>query len=169
MHSRFLAALFVAALSGCATVAPPPSAGTAASIDSFELSARLSIRQGDKLDIAKLRWTRRGTFDLWVIASPLGNELARIEREGTAVVLTRANEPPLSSPSFATLTQSTLGVALDPDDLARWLQGTTPPVTAGWKVDVEERNADGSVRRLTAIHGDTVVKLVVDSLSGAPP
>ena len=168
MPSRLLAALFLAALSGCATVAPPPLAEPVAAGDSFDLSARLSIRQGDKLDIAKLRWTHRAKSDLWVIASPLGNELARIEREETAVVLTRANEAPVRSPSFAALTMSTLGVALDPDDLARWLLGTSPPATPGWKVEIEERSADGTVRRLTAIQGDTVVKIVVDGLLAVP-
>jgi outer membrane biogenesis lipoprotein LolB len=130
---------------------------------SFDLSARLSVRLGDKLDIARLRWEHRARSDLWVISSPLGNELARIEGEGRMVVLKRGGEAPVTSPTFAALSESMLGVALDPEDLARWLLGAAPPATPGWQVEVEERAADGAVRRLTAIHADTVVKLVVDS------
>jgi hypothetical protein len=39
----------------------------------FEMSARLSIRQRDRSDIAKLRWTRRPDSDQWVFSSPIGN------------------------------------------------------------------------------------------------
>ena len=166
MLSRTLAAaILAAALCGCAAHAPPPAMPGPAAADatSFDLSGRLSVRQGDKLDIAKLRWMHRARTDLWVISSPLGNELARIESEGGMVVLKRGGEAPVTSPSFAALSESMLGVALDPEDLARWLLGAMPPSTAGWQVDVEERAADGTVRRLTAIHSDTVVKLVVDS------
>ena len=82
--------------------------------------------------------------------------------------LSRAGEPPLASPSFAALSQSMLGVALDPDDLAGWLQGAAAPASDGWQVDIEERAPDGTVRRITAIRADTVVKLAVDSFRRNP-
>lgn len=168
MPSKTLAAVaLAAALSGCAAVAPPPALPLPMG-SSFDLSARLSVRQGDKLDIAKLRWAHRARTDLWVISSPLGNELARIEGDGAAVVLTRAGEASLTSPSFAALSKSMLGVAIDPDDLARWLQGTAAPATPGWQVEIEERSPDGTARRLTALRADTVVKLVVDSFQRVP-
>jgi outer membrane lipoprotein LolB len=169
MHPRLLAAAaFAAALSGCATVAPPSTPAELSAPGSFELAARISVRQGDKLDIAKLRWTHRIGSDLWVISSPIGTELARIEGDGATVVLVRAGEAPVKARSFAELTRATLGVALDPELMARWLQGADPTLDGGWRVEVDERATDGTARRLTAIHANTVVKLVVDSFRQAP-
>jgi outer membrane biogenesis lipoprotein LolB len=168
MHPRHLAAAALAAvLTGCAAIAPPAPAELP-SPGSFELAARLSVRQGDKLDIAKLRWTHRARTDLWVFTSPFGSEIARIEREDEAVVLTRAGETPMTSPSFSAISESLLGVALDPEVMAQWLQGATPAMNGAWRVEVDERAADGTVRRLTATHANTVVKIVVDSFWQAP-
>lgn len=168
MHPRaFAAAVLAAGLCGCATVGPPADRPPV-DFTSFDMMARLSVRQGDRLDIAKLRWTHSARADLWVISSPFGSELARIESNGGAVVLTRAGEAPTRAPSFAVLAKSMLGVAIDPEDVARWLHGATAPEASGWQVDIEERASDGTVRRLTAIHADTVVKLVVDSYRQVP-
>jgi outer membrane biogenesis lipoprotein LolB len=169
MHPRLLAvAVFAAVLSGCAAVAPPPAPVDLSAPGSFELAARLSVRQGDKLDIAKLRWTHGAGTDLWVFSSPLGTELARIEREDEAVVLSRPGTTPMTAPSFAAISESMLGVALDPGLMARWLQGEAPAASGGWKLEVDERAADGTVRRLTATHAGTVVRIVIDSFKQAP-
>jgi outer membrane biogenesis lipoprotein LolB len=169
MHPRHLAAAaFAAVLNGCATVPPPPAPAELSGPGAFDLSARISVRQGDKLDIAKLRWTHGASFDLWVISSPIGTELARIEREGEAVVLSRAGETPMTAPSFAAISESMLGVALEPGELAQWLQGAAPAPGGAWRVEVDERDAGGSVRRLTAFHANTVVRIVIDSFRHAP-
>ena len=131
---------------------------------SFEMSGRISIRQADRSDIAKLRWSRRSGEDTWVIASPLGNEIARIESTPAGAILAGSNAD--SAPSFEALTERVLGVALEPDQLAAWLHGQVPGnIPGGWKVVVDETQAAGAVtlaRRLTATRGETVVRLVVD-------
>lgn len=132
----------------------------------FEVSGRLALRQGDRSDIAKLRWTRHRDSDVWVISSPLGNEVARLESGAGGTTLTRAGSASESAASFAALTERLLGVALDPDAMAGWLHGNTPASAPGeWKVSIDETQRAGRVdlaRRLTAIRGEVVVKLVID-------
>ncbi|MDQ3028068.1 MAG: outer membrane lipoprotein LolB, partial [Pseudomonadota bacterium] len=83
----------LALLLGACALAPktgplPDLAGVPAA---FEVTGRLSLRQGDRSDIAKLRWTHRPGRDLWVISSPLGNEVARIESGAQGATLTQAD------------------------------------------------------------------------------
>jgi outer membrane biogenesis lipoprotein LolB len=165
MIRSLLAGALALGLAACAMV---PERGPLPELSrvpaAFEMSGRLSIRQADKSDIAKIRWTRRNGEDTWVIASPLGNEIARIESNPAGAVVAGAAAD--SAPSFETLTERVLGVALSPDQLAAWLHGEMPErIPGGWKVVVEETQAAGAVtlaRRLTASRGEVVVKLVVD-------
>ena len=101
-----------------------------------------------------------------MIASPLGNEVARIESGPDGATLTQATGGGAQAASFAELTERALGVALEPADLARWLHGVTPaPDESGWSVTLEETGRAGAVdiaRRLSARRGSVVVRLVVD-------
>ena len=154
------------AAAACATVPVaqlPQLSGVPAA---FEASGRLAVRLGDRSDIAKLRWTRHRDSDVWVISSPLGNEVARLESGAGGATLTRAGAASESAVSFRELTEKVLGVALDPDAVARWLHGDTPAASStGWKVTIDETQRAGAVdlaRRITAVRGDVVVRLVVD-------
>jgi len=131
------------------------------------MSGRLAIRQGDRSDIARLRWTRQPGSDQWVFASPIGNEVARIESSPGGARLARAGGPGEEAASFAELTERVLGIALDPDQLSAWLHGKggAAGMPADWKVTIDETQSAGSVqlaRRVTATRGDTVLRLVVD-------
>jgi outer membrane biogenesis lipoprotein LolB len=129
------------------------------------MSGRLALRQGDHSEIAKLRWSHSPASDRWVIASPIGNEVARIESGEKGATLTRAGEPPEDAPSFAALSERILGVALEPSALAAWLHGSAPQQAGGWIVTIDESQRAGAVdmaRRLTARRGDVTVRLVVD-------
>ena len=164
---RFLVALVVALLlHACATAPATSPAPQLSSVPAaFEMSARLSIRQADRSDIAKLRWTHRASRDAWVIASPLGNEVARIESDADGATLTQATGGVYHADSFEDLTERALGVPLDPRSLAAWLHGDVRDTPAGWKVTLEETEQAGAVRlarRITAARGDTIVRLVVD-------
>ena len=146
--------------------APQPLPRLSSVPAAFEASGRLAVRQGDRSDIAKLRWTRHRDSDLWVISSPLGNEVARLESGARGATLTRAGAPSEAADSFQGLTEKLLGVRLDPDAIARWLHGDTPAAAPGdWKVTIDETQRAGSVdlaKRITAIRGNVVVRLVVD-------
>jgi outer membrane biogenesis lipoprotein LolB len=166
---RRAAALAAAlAVSACATLAPPqPLPQLSAVPASFEVNGRLAVRQGDRSDIAKLRWTRRGGSDTWVIASPLGNEVARVESDaGGATLIRGGTSPPERAESFQALTGRLLGVPLDPRLMAQWLHGLAPASAPGdWKVTLEETQPAGAIeiaKRITASRGEVVVRLVVD-------
>jgi outer membrane biogenesis lipoprotein LolB len=161
------AAVACALMLGACAIAPQthPLPELAGVPDAFEVSGRLALRAGERNEIAKLRWTHRPGNDVWVIASPLGNEVARIESGGGGATLTQAGGAGARAASFADLTERVLGVALEPAALARWLHGGAPSDASGWKVTVEETQKAGAVdiaRRMSAQRGDVVVRLVVD-------
>jgi outer membrane biogenesis lipoprotein LolB len=165
---RFFLLALVFFLSACATAPPSTPLPELKGIPrAFEMSARLSVRQGDRNDIARLRWTRKSDSDVWVFSSPIGNEVARIESSARGATLERAGGPREEASSFEALTEQVLGVGLDRKELVAWLharpsgQGTP----ADWKVVIDEKQPAGAVeiaRRVTATRGDVVVKLVVD-------
>jgi outer membrane biogenesis lipoprotein LolB len=165
MIARIAASILVLLLGACAT-APRQALPELASVpSSFEMTGRISIRQGDRSDIAKLRWTRTPGSDVWVISSPLGNDVARIESTPQGATLYQGGGT-VEAPDFPALTERILGVGLDPDLLAAWLHGNAPVgARADWKFSIDETQKAGSVdlaRRITATRGDTVVRLVVD-------
>lgn len=163
---RIAALALVAFLSGCAIAPPAPLPDLAGVPPAFEMTGRLAVRSSERNDIAKLRWTHRPASDLWVIASPLGNEVARIESRSEGAVLSQAGGGSYQADSFADLTERLLGVALDPADLARWLHGgRVGQVASGWTVTIDETRQAGEVemaRRISATRGDSTVRLVVD-------
>jgi outer membrane biogenesis lipoprotein LolB len=159
--------LLLALLLGACATAPQPMPQLESVPAAFEMSGRLAVRQGDRSEIAKLRWTRMRNSDSWVIASPLGNEVARIESTPDGARLVQAGGPTEEAPSFQALTQKLLGVPLDPSLLAAWLHGQpTAQAPADWKFTMDETQQAGAVtlaKRLTARRGDVVVRLAVDS------
>ncbi|HEX4779162.1 MAG TPA: outer membrane lipoprotein LolB [Usitatibacter sp.] len=153
-------------LAACATAPRAPLPDLQGVPRAFEVTGRISIRTPERSDIAKLRWTRRAGSDTWVIASPLGNEVARLESGPKGTHLERAGQPTMSATNFQELTENILGVPLDPDRVAAWLHGKAASDSAGdWKVSVDETQQAGAVelaRRITATRGDVVVRLVID-------
>ena len=169
------AALALAGLAAACAIAPPTPqslpalAGVPAA---FEMSGRLALRQGDRSEIARLRWTHRPGSDRWVLASPLGNEVARIESGPQGARLERGGAEPELAASFAELSERMLGVALDPALLVGWLHGAGPRDSGEWRVTIDESQRAGSVdiaRRLSAVRGETTVRLVVDEYRALDP
>lgn len=169
------AALALAALCAACAVAPVPQAPLpwlSAVPASFEMSGRLALRQGDRGDIARLRWEHRPGSDRWVFASPLGNEVARIESGPRGATLKQAGGSDEEAPTFAALAERYLGIALEPGTLALWLHGGAPAASGDWIVAIEETQRAGEVqmaRRLSARRGDVVVRLVVDEYRSLEP
>jgi outer membrane biogenesis lipoprotein LolB len=166
---RFAAGAAALLLAACAALAPEetPLPSLASVPASFEMSGRIAVRRAGSSEIAQLRWTRRGKSDVWVIASPLGNEVARIESTPGGATLSDGGDSGERASSFEELTRRVLGVGLDPAALAQALHGKAPrDVPDGWRFTVDETQPAGAVRlakRITATNGETVVRLVVDS------
>ena len=171
---RRLAAAALLLLAGaCASVPDSkPRPSLAAVPAAFEMSGRIAVRQGDRSEIARLRWTHRPGGDLWVFASPLGNEVARIESGPAGATLAQAGAAPETAPSFAVLAQRLIGLALDPATLAAWLHGGARESSeGGWKVTLDEAQESGNVRlarRLSASRDDVTVRVVVDEYRVLP-
>ena len=168
--ARRAAPVVLLALAGCATVKPLPQLQSAPA--AFETTGRLAVRQDQRSDIAKVRWTHRDGHDVWVIASPLGNEVARIESTAQGAVM-NANGGTVEAPTFEEPTQRVLGVAIDPQLLSEWLHARADAGgPAGWKVSIDEVQDAGAVKlakRVTATRGDVTVRWIVDSYEALPP
>lgn len=149
-------------LAACATTAPPPIPleGIPAT---FRMAGRLSVAQQGSGEIVRLSWDRRPASDTWIVLSPVGSELARIERGERGVQVLRQGEPPLAAASLGDVTSALLGVAIDERLLLAWLHGRPASGPGGWEVVIEPA-ADGSgvARRVTAASGETTLRLVVD-------
>ncbi|HET6264858.1 MAG TPA: outer membrane lipoprotein LolB [Usitatibacter sp.] len=174
MIARAAAAALALLLGACAAVPPSPPLPQLAGVPAaFEMAGRLALRQGQRSEIAKLRWTHRPGSDVWVIASPLGNEVARIEAGNGRATLRQAGGESTEAASFAELTERLLGVALEPAMLAAWLHGRAPAEGAGeWRVTLEDKQPAGAIeiaRRMSAERGDVVVRLVVDEYRALEP
>jgi outer membrane biogenesis lipoprotein LolB len=161
---RLLSLGLALAVAACATVATPVVSleGLPAS---FEMSGRISVRRAGEGEIARLRWQRERHSDVWVLSTPVGTELARIERGSDGLVVHRPGAAPMAASSFSELTENLLGAALDERLLVAWLHRRPAAGPDGWSVAIDEsQQLDGRevARRITASHGETVVKLVVD-------
>jgi outer membrane lipoprotein LolB len=163
---RIAACMVVLLLGACASAPRQPTPQLSGVPAAFEMSGRIAIRQGQRSDIAKLRWTRKRGSDVWVISSPLGNEVARIESGPSGATAVQAGGGAIAADDFPALTERLLGVALDPDAMAGWLHGAKPANAPGaWQVTIEETQRAGEVdlaKRITASRGETTVRLVVD-------
>jgi len=165
--TRAAALGLVGLLAGCALAPEPrqPLPALQGVPEAFEMSGRIALRQGDRSEIARLRWTHRPASDLWVISSPLGNEVARLESGPRGARLERGGAEPEEAASFAELSERLIGIPLDPVLLVGWLHNAGASSGGGWQVSVEESQRAGSVdiaRRLSAVRGDVTVRLAVD-------
>ena len=160
-----LALLAVALLvSACAAVAPAPVRLDGLPV-SFEMSGRLSVARSGQGQILRLRWDHGPGEDTWTLASPVGTEVARIERAESGLVVHRPGAAPMSASSFPELSENLLGAALDERLLVAWLHGRPIAGPEGWAVTIDESQRFGETevaRRITASRGDTTMKLVVD-------
>jgi hypothetical protein len=161
--------VFAGFVAACATAPLAPPISLDGLPPAFEMAGRISITQEGRGDIVRMRWTHGRDTDLWVLASPVGTELARIERTDEGFVASRAGQTAVQVRDFATLTQHVLGVALDERALVAWLHGRTGSAdVTGWAVVIDERQSVEGLeiaRRLTAVRDAVTVKFVVDSYS----
>ncbi len=141
----------------------------------FEMRGRISVRAGDRIDSGQLRWTRTALAEEMGLFSPFGNQVAQVSQAGTGPARMRRGEEIVEAASLNELAVQLLGVPVETERIAGWVQGAglrdggEVEVFVGtgepWRVLAEEYRPAPPFRyahRVTATRGDVVVKLVID-------
>jgi outer membrane biogenesis lipoprotein LolB len=136
----FVLALVASFISGCGTLKTSPASLSApnndasiAMVDAFVLNGRISVRVGDRLDSARIEWTREivnntnkampETRESMRFFSPFGAQMAALTSDANGAVLKRGETIEATASSLAELTSRVVGVAIDTTQLAKWVQG----------------------------------------------
>lgn len=176
-----------AAMGGCANLRPDDHRiahmhavePTVAFVERFELTARISLRVADRVDIMKISWARLPPNESLQIFTPFGAQIAQVTADQNGAAVSRAGDGNVSASAanIADLMGAVIGVRLDTAALARWVQGfdlqntvdlvafAEAGVKQTWNVRVENfRMIDGArvANRVDAISGDTVIRIVID-------
>ena len=176
------ALLTAASINACTNTQMPPAAIATKPTDAvafaqyFSLNGRISVRVNDRVDSGQIRWTRSPVEERIGIYSPLGSQVAELVGDaGKRVVTLRQGKETKTADSVGELTQSLLGVPLDLNRMAEWVQGVglreNESIEATfdngdvWRVTAERYQLSGNHRfasRVTANRDDIVVRLVID-------
>ncbi len=181
-HSFCAAILAVIAIvlpAGCATTVPEfgvrAQTASAPPAAYFSLQGRIRVRVGDKVESGQIRWTRLVNDERLQVFTPFGSQVAELTWGADGRVTLRRDDKTMVAGSIGELTASLLGVPLDMDAIAIWIQGIGfmdgKPVERQvgngdvWRVTVESLQMQGVYQyaaRLSAVSGDTVVRVVID-------
>lgn len=176
--------MVVIGLTGCAALAPtaPPTSGAILAVGTghahFALSGRLSVRDGQRIEIAGIRWERTAVAESLVLSTPLGSTVASLHKAVNGPALLKASDREATAADMESLVQDALGTAVPLRALGWWIQGLNADVVAGtrsdsgrtfnyagWDINIEEFPLNDRVpvaRRLTARKGEVTLRLVID-------
>ena len=173
-----------AALSACATT-PPPGAPVPLPFRSvqshFEAGGRLAARNGEQAVHGKFTWQHAPERDRWDFFSPLGQVVARLNRDGRSATLVTADGSEIVEPIESLLARM-LGMAVPVAALPRWIQAGVAAsedvrefdalgrpariVDDGWQVRYlayASPAPDARPSSLEVSRGEARLKLVIDS------
>lgn len=131
---RMLSCLLGMSAVGCSTLPAPqthPSASSDAlsrtqrlqATQSFALEAKLAVQYAGKGYTARMAWQHAAQSDTMRIFSPLGQQVALIERTAQSVTLTDQNGKLHSATDTGSLTEQLLGWRLPLAGLTQWVLG----------------------------------------------
>ncbi len=173
MFRLALAIAAAAALGACASLpeAGPPLPG------GFELSGRVAVRHGKDAASGKIFWRHSDDSDELLIASPIGQGVARISRERDRFRLVTGDNKEYRAADAESLTEQALGWRLPLAGLSDWVQARASPGRPaemrgdadqglelrqdGWNVAYEEFRG-GRPYRMRLTREDLQIILVVD-------
>lgn len=129
----------------------------------FDLLGRIAARYRDDGFTGNVSWRHAANGDEMLITTPLGQGVARIVREGDAVVLTTAEGKEYRAGDSESLTERVLGFRLPIEGLADWVQGKPSPMleSRGWKVEYLERDEQNRPRLMRAHYQGVEVRFAV--------
>jgi outer membrane lipoprotein LolB len=152
-----IAAAAVLLLAACASL-PPPRQDTV-----FDLQGRIAVRYRDESFSANLAWRHARGGDEMMISSPLGQGIARLQREGGEFTLTTAEPREYRSDDGESLTEMVLGFRVPLEGLAQWVRGLPAPIleSRGWKVEYLEYDAERRPKRLRVTYPGVELRLAI--------
>lgn len=183
MRAHWVAALWIGLLGGCASPPLIPSGALeGAAPVNWSFQGRVGIKTADQSLSGHIRWRHRADTDELLMTSPLGQGVARIERNADGVTLDVPNQAPRHSPDAESLTREVLGYGLPVSGLAWWIQAQPAPGRAfeimtrdavgriaqfrqdGWVIDYLEYSIDMPVRprKLVVAREGLEIRLVAD-------
>jgi outer membrane lipoprotein LolB len=151
-------ALLALALAGCASI-------ERSSIEKpeFDLSGRIAARYRDESFSGNLSWRHARGADEMLISTALGQGVARIVRADGAVTLTTAEPREYKATDAESLTEQVLGFRVPLEGLAQWVRGQPAPEleSRGWRVEYQERDAQGRPKRLRVTYPGVELRLAI--------
>lgn len=187
---RFTLVLLFALLAGCASVPAPVAAPPVkqALVPSFQLHGRISVRHENQAFSGNLEWRHTPADDSFLLLSPLGQGVARINRDAQGVRLQTSDGKILQAADAESLTQRALGFSLPLSGLAHWVQAQAQSADAqrrygndgnteklseqGWQIEYfNYRPVDGGVlpAKIYMEGAGISLRLVVDSWQAPAP
>lgn len=170
-------------LGGCAApqIAPLPLDVAQEAPSAFELQGRIGVRHGEEGFSGNLSWRHDGRDDEILLRSPLGQAVARIERNAAGVTLD-VPDGHYEAPDAMELTERVLGWRLPLEGMQYWVIGrAVPNIPAqferddssrvirlrqqGWEVQYRDYRMEGRYllpARVTMRNGTLELKLVAD-------
>jgi outer membrane lipoprotein LolB len=159
-------------------------------ITHFNIEGRLSVQHEARRHAVNLYWQHTPATDELLLSTPLGQGLARLQRDAASARLRLADQRELMADNWEALAQQLIGVDLPLANLPYWVLGLanqTPPQQSsldamgrlqwqqadGWRVNYlayESPHAQALPTLLELRHGDTEVRLKIDHWQlGDPP
>lgn len=158
--SKLLLAIFVLALSACATQPTAPTTkapensvlhqqhlASLAKIQAFSLKGRIGVVTQKQGFSGSVEWQHQAATDNIDVYSPLGSKVANIAKMPDQVILTDQKGQQIKANNAETLTETTLGFRLPLNGLSDWALGHP---TAS-KIEASSWDTQG---RLTALKQD---------------
>jgi outer membrane lipoprotein LolB len=155
---RALALLAVLLAAGCAQLETSFSEKP-----TFELNGRLAARQGAEAFSGNIAWRHGRGEDELLITNSLGQGVARIVRDAKGVVLTTAEPREYRGADVESISEQALGYRLPLQGLADAVQGRSASEleNRGWKVEIQERDAEQRPKRLRLTYPGVELRLAI--------
>lgn len=176
--------LCAATLTACAGLQPADTTPLAARLavgpghKYFSLSGRLSVRDGQRVEIAGLRWERTPAIESVTLTSPLGSTVARLWKEADGVARLRSSDRETTGVDLESLIVDTLGTPVPLAALGWWIQGLEAQPREGvrgqtgsafqhdgWDIRIEEFPLAATApvaKRIVARRAEVTLRLVID-------
>ena len=183
-----LVALAVLFISSCATRAALVSSGDLKEVRAFDISGKISVKQGKSANFAGLRWHHAIPDHDITIISPLGQTVARVVQNVDGVTLNTSDKAQYHASDADSLMQQVLGWSLPLTGMQYWVLGRVAPGDPAevvnsddrritrikqddWQIDYANYRSVGNGElpgRIVMQHGDVQIRVVIDSWTVPP-